>query len=74
MHLQAEEKAKAESPPRSPDSAAIVNLARALEEGSLSKDPFMQEYRAKRLEEMKQQAKLGSKRFVSKDLRNLTHN
>ena len=44
------------------ESAAIVNLAKALEEGSLDQDPFIQQYRAKRLEEMKQQAKLGAQR------------
>lgn len=44
------------------DTTAIVNLAKALEEGALDQDPFIKEYRAKRLEEMKQQAKLGPKR------------
>ena len=44
------------------ESAAIVNLAKALEEGSLDQDPFIQQYRAKRLEEMKQHAKLGAQR------------
>ena len=44
------------------ETAAIVNLAKALEEGSLDQDPFIQQYRAKRLEEMKQQAKLGAQR------------
>ena len=46
------------------ESAAIVNLAKALEEGSLDQDPFIQQYRAKRLEEMKHQAKLGAQRLV----------
>ena len=46
------------------DATAIVNLAKALEEGALDQDPFIKEYRAKRLEEMKQQAKLGAKRYT----------
>lgn len=46
------------------ESAAIVNLAKALEDGSLAQDPFIQEYRAKRLDEMKQQAKLGAQRVI----------
>ena len=41
-----------------------MNLAKALEEGALDQDPFIKEYRAKRLEEMKQQAKMGAKRCV----------
>lgn len=59
---QAEEKAQADSPPRSPETAAMLNLAKALEEGPLDKDPFLQEYRAKRLEQLKQQAKMGARR------------
>ena len=42
----------------------MVNLAKALEEGSLAQDPFVQEFRAKRLEEMKKQASLGVQRYV----------
>jgi hypothetical protein len=41
------------------DTRAILNLARALEEGTLDQDPFMQQYRARRMQEMKEQAKLG---------------
>ena len=44
------------------DSRAILNLAKALEEGALDQDPFVQQYRARRMEEMKAQAKLGSQR------------
>jgi hypothetical protein len=44
----------------STDSRAILNLAKALEEGALDQDPFVQQYRAKRMEEMKAQAKLGN--------------
>ena len=57
-HTQVDEKASEGS-----QSAAIVNLAKALEDGSLAQDPFIQEYRAKRLDEMKQQAKLGAQRY-----------
>ena len=46
-----------------PDSRAILNLAKALEEGALDQDPFVQQYRARRMEEMKAQAKLGSQRL-----------
>ena len=46
------------------EQRAIVNLARALEEGALDQDPFVQQYRAKRMEEMKEQAKLGSQRYM----------
>ena len=42
------------------DSRAILNLAKALEEGALDQDPFVQQYRARRMEEMKAQAKLGN--------------
>lgn len=47
-----------------PDSRAILNLARALEEGALDQDPFVRQYRARRMEEMKAQAKLGSQRVM----------
>lgn len=46
------------------DSRAILNLAKALEEGALDQDPFVQQYRARRMEEMKAQAKLGSQRVM----------
>lgn len=46
------------------DTTAVVNLAKALEEGSLAQDPFVQEFRAKRLEEMKKQASLGVQRII----------
>ena len=43
----------------------MVNVAKALEEGSLDQDPFLQQFRAKRMEELKkQQATAGSKRWV----------
>ena len=48
-----------------PDSRAILNLAKALEEGALDQDPFVQQYRARRMEEMKAQAKLGPQRLVN---------
>ena len=38
----------------------MLNLAKALEEGALDRDPFVQQYRARRMEEMKAQAKLGT--------------
>ena len=42
----------------------MVNLAKALEEaGALDQDPFIKDYRAKRMEEMKQQSKMGAKRY-----------
>ena len=44
----------------STDSRAILNLAKALEEGALDQDPFVQQYRARRMDEMKAQAKLGT--------------
>lgn len=44
------------------EAAAIVNVAKALEEGSLDKDPFLQQYRAQRREELKKQASAGAKR------------
>jgi hypothetical protein len=47
-----------------PDSRAILNLAKALEEGALDQDPFVQQYRARRMEEMKAQAKLGPQRVM----------
>ena len=40
------------------------NVAKALEDGSLDEDPFLREYRAKRMEELKQQASAGSRRSV----------
>ena len=40
----------------------MTNLAMALEGGTLDKDPFLQQYRAKRMEEMKQEARRGTKR------------
>ena len=39
-------------------------MAKALDEGSLDKDPFVQEHRAKRMEELKQQASRGIQRYV----------
>ena len=53
------------------DSRAILNLAKALEEGALDQDPFVQQYRARRMEEMKAQAKLGSQRLENQIL--VTH-
>lgn len=45
------------------EAAAVVNVAKALEEGSLDQDPFLQQFRAKRMEELKkQQATAGGKR------------
>jgi hypothetical protein len=41
-----------------------VNVAKALEEGSLDEDPFLQQYRAQRMEELKKQASAGFKRWV----------
>ena len=46
------------------ESTAIVNVAKALDEGSLDKDPFLQQYRAKRIEELEQQASVGIRRYV----------
>ena len=47
------------------ESTAIVNVAKALEEGSLDKDPFLQHYRAKRIEELKLQASAGIRRYIT---------
>ena len=44
------------------DSRAMLNLAHAFQEGALDQDPFVQQYRARRMEEMKAQAKLGPQR------------
>lgn len=57
-----DEQSEKQSEAQDVDTTAIVNLAKALEEGALDQDPFIKEYRAKRLEEMKQQAKMGAKR------------
>ena len=47
------------------EDTAMANLTHALEGGTLDADPFLQEYRAKRLGELKQQAKRGSQRLAS---------
>lgn len=57
-------KSKSEEDVGDSDKRAILNLAKALEEGALDQDPFVQQYRAKRMEEMKEQAKLGSQRVI----------
>lgn len=46
------------------EDTAMANLTHALEGGTLDADPFLQEYRAKRLGELKQQAKRGSQRVI----------
>ena len=48
------------------DDKAMTNLALALEGGTLQEDPFLKDYRAKRLEEMKMEAQKGRKRLVIK--------
>lgn len=46
------------------EAAAIVNVAKALDDGTLSQDPFLQQYRAERMHQLKKQASTGSrKRF-----------
>ena len=40
----------------------MANLTKALDNGVLDKDPFLREYRAKKMEELKEQAKLGTQR------------
>ena len=42
----------------------MANLTKALDNGVLDKDPFLREYRAKKMEELKEQAKLGAQRCV----------
>ena len=42
----------------------MLNVAKALEDGSLDQDPFLQQYRAKWMEELKQQVSAGSQRSV----------
>lgn len=46
------------------DSDAMMNLAKALDTATLDQDPFIQQYRGKRLQEMKEQAKLGAQRVL----------
>ena len=46
------------------ETTALVNVAKALEDGSLDQDPFLREYRAKRMAELKKQASAGSQRSV----------
>lgn len=41
-----------------------MNVAKALEDGSLDEDPFLQHYRAHRREELKKQASAGVNRSV----------
>ncbi len=42
----------------------MTNLAMALEGGALHADPFLQDYRAKRMEQMKNEVKKGVRRLV----------
>ncbi len=42
----------------------MTNLAMALEGGALHEDPFLQDYRAKRMEQMKNEVKKGGRRLV----------
>lgn len=44
------------------EAAAMVNVAKALEDGSLDKDPFLQQYRAQRMQDLKKQASAGANR------------
>ncbi|XP_064399914.1 phosducin-like protein [Halichondria panicea] len=44
------------------EERAMTNLAMALEGGALHEDPFLQDYRAKRMEQMKNEVKKGGRR------------
>lgn len=41
---------------------AMVNVAKALEDGSLDQDPFLRQYRAQRMHDLKKQASAGANR------------
>jgi len=59
--LQATEKALAES---TAEATARMNVAKALEDGSLDHQQFMKSYRASRMAEFKKQASLGNERWA----------
>lgn len=59
VQSHSEENAKEQS---SADDTAMANLALALEGGTLDEDPFLRQYRAKRMEEMKKEGRKGGKR------------
>ncbi|KAL5515158.1 hypothetical protein EMCRGX_G000286 [Ephydatia muelleri] len=54
----------ADEHPSPREGNAMANLTKALDNGVLDKDPFLREYRAKKMEELKEQAKLGAQRVL----------